>query len=292
MPNNLKLGIPKGSLESATKELFSQAGWNIATRSRNYFPSIDDPEISCALVRAQEMGMYIANGTIDAGLTGQDWIEETGAEVTVVSDLMYSKTSDNPCRWVLIVDQNSDIRTLEDLNGKRIATELVGFTKRFLKERGINATVDFSWGATEAKVVEGLADAAVEITETGSTIRAHGLRIVCDLLHTHTVLVANPDALADPWKKAKINKIALLLESALAARDKVLLKMNVSADRLEQVVKKLPSLHAPTISQLHGDDWLALETVINKGEARDIVPALKAAGAAGILEFELRKVVA
>ena len=292
MSNLLKLGIPKGSLEVATRELFAQAGWNIATRSRNYFPSIDDPEIRCALVRAQEMGIYIANGTIDAGLTGQDWIEETGAEVEVVSNLVYSKASDNPCRWVLIVDQNSDIRALEDLNGKRIATELVGFTKRFMAERGIDVTVDFSWGATEAKVVEGLADAAVEITETGSTIRAHGLRIVCDLLHTHTVLVANPDALKDAWKKSKIEKIALLLESALAARDKVLLKMNVPAERLDAVVKKLPSLHAPTINQLHGDDWLALETVIDKGAVRDIVPLLKAAGAEGILEFELRKVIA
>ena len=290
--NLLKLGIPKGSLEAATKELFSQAGWNITTRSRNYFPSIDDPEINCALVRSQEMGPYIASGTIDAGLTGQDWIEETGAEVAVVRELVYSKASDNPCRWVLIVDQNSDIRSLEDLHGKRIATELVAFTKRFMAERGIDATVDFSWGATEAKVVEGLADAAVEITETGSTIRAHGLRIVCDLLHTHTVFVANHEALKDPWKKRKIDKIALLLESALTARDKVLLKMNVPAARLDEVVAQLPSLHAPTINQLYGDDWLALETVINKGQVRDIVPVLKAAGAEGILEFELRKMVA
>ena len=290
--NLLKLGIPKGSLEAATKELFSQAGWNITTRSRNYFPSIDDPEINCALVRSQEMGPYIASGTIDAGLTGQDWIEETGAEVAVVRELVYSKASDNPCRWVLIVDQNSDIRSLEDLHGKRIATELVAFTKRFMAERGIDATVDFSWGATEAKVVEGLADAAVEITETGSTIRAHGLRIVCDLLHTHTVFVANHEALKDPWKKRKIDKIALLLESALTARDKVLLKMNVPAARLDEVVAQLPSLHAPTINQLYGDDWLALETVINKGQVRDMVPVLKAAGAEGILEFELRKMVA
>ncbi len=291
-PNNrLKLGIPKGSLEAATMELFSQAGWNIATRSRNYFPSIDDPEISCALVRSQEMGPYIASGTIDAGLTGQDWIAETGADVEVVSDLVYSKASNNPCRWVLIVDQDSDIRALEDLRGKRIATELVGFTQRFMAERGIDATVDFSWGATEAKVVEGLADAAVEITETGSTIRAHGLRIVCDLLHTHTVFVANRQALKDPWKKRKIEKIALLLESALVARDKVLLKMNVPANRLEEVVAQLPSLHAPTINRLHGDDWLALETVIDKNEVRDLVPILKGAGAEGILEFELRKMV-
>ncbi len=292
MSKILKLGIPKGSLEAATTELFAQAGWNISTRTRNYFPSVDDPEIRCALVRSQEMGPYIANGTLDAGLTGQDWIEETGAEVEVVSDLVYSKSSDNPCRWVLIVNEDSDIRTLEDLRGKRIATELVGFTRRFMASRGIDATVDFSWGATEAKVVEGLADAAVEITETGSTIRAHGLRIVCDLLHTHTVFVANRETLKDAWKKRKIDNIALLLESALAARDKVLLKMNVPADRLEQVVKQLPSLHAPTINRLHGDDWLALETVISKGEVRELVPALKATGAEGILEFELRKMVA
>ncbi len=291
MSKHLKLGIPKGSLESATTELFSRAGWNITARARNYFPSIDDPEIKCALVRSQEMGTHIANGTIDAGLTGQDWIEETGADVEVISHLMYSKSSDNPCRWVLIVDRNSDIHSLEDLRGKRIATELVHFTKRFLQSRGIDATVEFSWGATEAKVVEGLADAAVEITETGSTIRAHGLRIVCDLLHTHTVFVANRKTLADPWKKRKIDEIALLLESALAARDKVLLKMNVSSEGIEEVVKKLPSLHAPTINRLYGEEWFALETVVARGEVRDLVPALKAAGAEGILEFELRKLV-
>ncbi len=291
MPNHLKLGIPKGSLETATKELFSQAGWDIATRSRNYFPSIDDPEIRCTLVRSQEMGLYIANGTIDAGLTGQDWLAETAADVAVVSELVYSKASNSPCRWVLIVKQDSDIRTVEDLRGKRIATELVAFTKNFLKQRNINATVDFSWGATEAKVVDGLADAAVEITETGSTIRAHGLRIVCDLLHTHTVFVANHEALQNPWKKQKIENIALLLESALTARDKVLLKMNVPAKRLAQVVKQLPSLHAPTINQLYGDDWLALETVVSRGEVRDLMPVLKAAGAEGILEFALRKMV-
>lgn len=290
-PEKLKLGIPKGSLEAATKELFSQAGWEITTRTRNYFPSIDDAEIRCTLVRSQEMGLYVANGTLDAGLTGQDWLAETGANVQVISELVYSKSSNNPCRWVLVVKQDSDIQKVEDLQGKRVATELVSFTKKFLKKHGIQAEVDFSWGATEAKVVEGLADAAVEITETGSTIRAHGLRIVCDLLYTHTVFVANRDALRAPWKKQKIEKIALLLESALAARDKVLLKMNVPAKHLDQVVKRLPSLHAPTINQLHGDDWLALETVVSKGEVRDLMPVLKAAGAEGILEFALRKMV-
>jgi len=287
----LKLGIPKGSLETATRELFAQAGWDINTRARNYFPSIDDAEIRCALIRSQEMGPTIANGTLDAGLTGQDWIAETGAEVEVVTDLVYSKASNNPCRWVLIVDGNSPIQRLEDLQGKRIATELVSFTRRYLAERGIEATVEFSWGATEAKVVEGLADAAVEITETGSTIRAHGLRIVCDVLHTHTVLVANRDALKDDWKRRKIDSIALLLVSALAARAKALLKMNVPVARLERVVAQLPSLHAPTINRLHGDDWLAVETVVDKSAVRELLPKLKAAGAEGILEFELRKLV-
>ncbi|MEM7196524.1 MAG: ATP phosphoribosyltransferase [Pseudomonadota bacterium] len=288
----LKLGIPKGSLQDATIELFAQAGWRINTRSRNYFPSIDDPEIQCSLVRSQEMGSYIANGTIDAGLTGQDWIAETGADVAVVSDLVYSKASDQPCRWVLIVDQNSEIQSVEDLEGKTIATELVGFTRRFLEERGINANVQFSWGATEAKVVEGLADAAVEITETGSTIKAHGLRIVCDLLLTHTVFVANHNTMKNSWKSEKIGNISLLLQSALVAREKVLLKMNVPSDKLDAIIAQLPALHAPTINPLYGDDWMAVETVVPRGEVRGMIPLLKSAGAEGILEFELRKMVA
>ncbi|MDH3970247.1 MAG: ATP phosphoribosyltransferase, partial [Rhodospirillales bacterium] len=226
----LKLGIPKGSLESATMDLFAQAGWTIRSRSRNYFPSIDDDEITCSLVRSQEMGPYVARGTMDLGLCGIDWIKETEADVEVVCDLVYSKASDRPCRWVLVVDRNSPIQKVEDLEGQVISTELVGYTRRYLEERGINAKVEFSWGATEAKVVEGLADAAVEITETGTTIKAHGLRIVCDVLHTHTVLVANRDALADPWKKAKIDQIALMLKSALAARHRVLLKMNAPSE--------------------------------------------------------------
>ena len=291
MTTKLKLGIPKGSLETATKELFAQAGWNINTESRNYFPSIDDPEITCSLVRSQEMGTYITNGVLDAGLTGQDWLTETGADVEIMSHLVYSKASDQPCRWVLIVKNDSQIQSVEDLQGKRISTELVNFTKRYLQERNIDATVDFSWGTTEAKVVEGLADAAVEITETGSTIKAHGLRIVCDLMETHTVFIANRAALENPWKKRKIEQIALLLESALMAREKVLLKMNVPGDRIDQLVEQLPSLHAPTINALYDDNWLAVETVISKKEVRRIIPTLKAAGAEGILEFELRKMV-
>jgi ATP phosphoribosyltransferase len=286
----LKLGIPKGSLEAATIDLFAQAGWTIRSRARNYFPSIDDDEISCALIRSQEMGPYVASGTMDAGLCGIDWVHETEADVEVVSDLVYSKASDQPCRWVLVVDRNSPVEKVEDLAGKVISTELVGYTKRYLEERGIEARVEFSWGATEAKVVEGLADAAVEITETGTTIRAHGLRIVCDLLHTHTVLIANRDALADPWKKAKIDQIALMLKSALAARHRVLLKMNAPSAALDEITALLPSLHAPTVNPLTDPAWVAVETVVERSEVRDLIPRLRAAGAEGILELDLKNV--
>lgn len=287
----LKLGIPKGSLEAATIELFDHAGWQISTRSRNYFPTVDDPELSCALVRSQEMGPYVASGTLDVGLTGLDWVMETQADVEKVCDLVYSKSTDQPARWVLVVDRDSPVQKPEDLRGKKIATELVGFTKRYFAERGVDVSVEFSWGATEAKVVEGLADAAVEITETGSTIKAHGLRIVCDLLQTHTILIANRAALADPWKKQKIEQIALLLQGALAARDKVLLKMNVAAEKLDGVVDLLPSLHAPTVNPLYHDDWMAVETVVSRRQVRDLIPKLKAAGAQGILEFALHKLI-
>lgn len=287
----LKLGVPKGSLEQATQKLFSQAGWKIAPKSRNYFPYIDDAEISCALVRSQEMGTYVANGTLDLGLTGLDWILETGAEVEVVCDLVYSKSSDQPCRWVLVVPQDSPIQKVEDLEGKTIATELVEFTRKYLSDRNINARVEFSWGATEAKAVEGLVDAVVEITETGSTIKAHGLRIVCDLLHTHTQLITNGPALADPWKKQKIDQIALLLQASLLAHQKVALSMNVPADKVEEVVNLLPSLHAPTVNHLYDKDWFAVETVVDSSVVRDLIPRLRSAGAEGILEYELRKIV-
>ncbi len=287
----LKLGIPKGSLEKATIALFEQAGWIISTRSRNYFPSIDDSEIRCALVRSQEMAPYVANGTLDLGLTGHDWILETEAQVEEICELSYSKSSDQPCRWVVVVPQDSPIRSLEDLQGKRIATELVGFTRRYLAERGIDAEVEFSWGATEAKVVEGLVDAVVEITETGSTIRAHGLRIVCDLLHTETRLITNARALEDPWKRDKIEQIATLLQSALRARQKVALKMNLPAERLSEAVSLLPSLHAPTVSALFDREWVAVETVVGRRQVRDLIPRLRAIGAEGILEYELTKMV-
>jgi len=291
MKNQLKLGIPKGSLEEATISLFRQAGWDIRPQSRNYFPRINDPEISCALVRSQEMPLYVGQGSLDLGLTGLDWIMESGIEVEEVSDLLYSKSSDSPCRWVLVVPENSPINKIEDLQGKTIATELVSFTRRYLAERDIECQVEFSWGATEAKAVEGLVDAVVEITETGSTIRAHGLRIVCDLLQTHTRLISNKTAMADPWKKTKIEQIALLLQASLQARRKVALKMNAPHANLDQIISLLPSLHAPTVSQLSETGWVALETVVDGHLVRDLIPQLRAEGAEGILEYDLRKIV-
>jgi len=289
--NELKLGVPKGSLEDATIALFRQAGWHIQPRSRNYFPSIDDPEVSCALVRSQEMATYVAKGVLDVGLTGLDWILDSGAKVEEVCDLVYSKSSDQPCRWVLVVPQDSDIRSIEDLRGKRVATELVNFTRAYMAERGIDCEVEFSWGATEAKAVEGLVDAVVEITETGSTIRAHGLRIVCDLLHTHTRLIASPAAMADPWKRRKIEDIALLLQASLAAHHKVALKMNAPRAKLQNITGLLPSLHAPTVSDLADTEWVALETVVDREQVRSLIPQLREEGAEGILEYELRKII-
>ena len=287
----LKLGVPKGSLEEATIALFRQAGWQIQPRSRNYFPTIDDPEISCALVRSQEMATYVSKGVLDVGLTGLDWILDSGAQVEEVCDLIYSKSSDQPCRWVLVVPQDSDIQRIEDLQGKRVATELVNFTRSYMQDRGIDCEVEFSWGATEAKAVEGLVDAVVEITETGSTIRAHGLRIVCDLLHTHTRLIASPAAMADPWKKQKIEDIALLLQASLAAHQKVALKMNAPKAKLGEITALLPSLHAPTVSDLADTDWVALETVVDRDRVRSLIPDLRKRGAEGILEYELRKII-
>lgn len=289
----LKLGIPKGSLELATIELFEQAGWRIATSSRNYFPAINDAEIVCSLVRPQEMALYVADGTLDLGLTGLDWIIERECEgkVAEVATLEYSKSSNQPCRWVLVVPQDSPVRSARDLQGKRVATELEGVTRSYLKRHGVEAEVLFSWGATEAKVVEGLVDAIVEITETGSTIRAHGLRIVDDVLTTSTKLIANHGAFADPWKRSKIDQIALLLGAALAARHKVLLKMNVPDVVADAVRALLPSLESPTENPLTKPGWRAFETVVDRAVVRDLIPRLKAAGAVGILEFDLQKVV-
>ena len=286
----LRFGIPKGSLENATIDLFGQAGWKVSGRSRNYFPAIDDDDMSCALVRSQEMAPTIASGALDVGLTGMDWVMETQADVETVCDLVYSKASDKPSRWVLVADRESDIHSVEDLEGKKGVTELIGFTRRYLEERGVNAEVEFSWGATEGKVVQGLADAAVEITETGSTIKAHGLRIVCDLMQTHTVLIANKEALKDPFKKAKIDQIALLLTAALTAREKVLLKMNAPADALDAVIGVLPSLNAPTVNHLSDKNWVAVETVVDRDQVRILIPQLRAAGAEGILELDIQKI--
>ena len=287
----LKLGIPKGSLEEATISLFRQAGWEIRSESRNYFPSINDPEISCSLVRSQEMPMYVGRGNLDLGLTGLDWILESAIEVEEVCDLVYSKASDQPCRWVLVVPENSPIKVLEDLHGKKIATELVQFTRRYLAEKNIDCEVEFSWGATEAKAVQGLVDGVVEITETGSTIRANGLRIICDLLHTHTRLISNMETLSDPWKRGKIEQISMLLQASLQARQQVALKMNAPEKDLPEIVALLPSLHAPTVSQLSEKGWVALETVVESRLIRDLIPKLRQNGAEGILEYDLRKIV-
>jgi ATP phosphoribosyltransferase len=287
----LKLGIPKGSLQNATVKLFEKSGWKISVNGRSYFPDINDENIECSLCRAQEMSRYVENGTLDAGLTGRDWIEENGSDVVVVDDLIYSKVSQNPARWVLAVPKDSDIKSLEDLRGRKIATELANFTKRFFEERNIDVKVEFSWGATEAKVVSGMADAVVEVTETGSTIRAHGLKIICDLMQTNTQLIANKQSHRDPWKKAKIEQIILLLKGALRAENMVGLKMNVSKEKIENVIKILPSLNAPTVANLYNSDWFSVEAIVDSKVVRDLIPQLIKAGAEGIIEYPLNKVI-
>ena len=289
--SQLKLGIPKGSLEDATVDLFRRAGWKIRRSSRNYFPTVDDPELRLSLVRAQEMSRYVAEGVLDAGLTGRDWILENGSDVVAVCELVYSKASSNPARWVLVVPSDSPVRRAEDLQGKKVATELVRFTRRYFAERGVDVTVEFSWGATEAKVVEGLCDAIVEVTETGSTIRAHGLRIVDTLLVTSTQLIANRDAWEEPGKREKIEQISRLLQAALRAEGMVGLKMNVPGDRLEDVIDILPSLQAPTVAHLFNSDWLSVEAVVEERVVREIVPRLLKAGATGIVEYSLNKIL-
>ena len=289
--NRLKLGIPKGSLENATIELFQKAGWRISVSSRNYFPSIDDTEISCALIRAQEMARYVESGVLDVGLTGLDWIMENEAKVEVISDLIYSKISTRKARWVLAVPENSSISSVEDCSGKTISTELVNFTRRYFKDKGIPVEVEFSWGATEAKVVEGLVDAIVEVTETGSTIRAHGLKIIHTLLETNTKLIANSRSMQDTWKRRKIGQIALLLKGALNAENLVGIKMNVPKDRIAQVIKIIPSLTSPTVSELHNTEWLSVESIIREDIVREIIPRLIETGADGIIEYPLNKVV-
>jgi ATP phosphoribosyltransferase len=291
MNNLLKIGLPKGSLEQNTVDLFKKAGWHISYDSRSYFPDIDDEELSCTLVRAQEMSRYVEDGHIDLGLTGRDWILENESDVVVVQDLIYSKVSARPARWVLVVRQDSSIQCVEDMKGKRISTELVNFTKKYFDERNIDVHVEFSWGATEAKVVDGLVDAIVEVTETGSTIRANKLRIVQEMMTTNTQLIANHTAWNDPWKRQKIEQIRSLLNGSLQAMGKVGLKMNVGKDNLGRVILLLPSLKAPTISGLFSEEWYAVETIVNQNVVRDLIPVLQEAGAEGIIEYPLNKVI-
>jgi ATP phosphoribosyltransferase len=287
----LKLGIPKGSLENATIELFRKSGWKISVSSRSYFPMVDDEEIRCTLVRAQEMSRFVEMGTLDTGLTGKDWVLENGSDIVVVQDLVYSKTSASPARWVLVVTEDSPIRRLKDLEGKKIFTELVNFTRKYFAERKINVDVEFSWGATEGKVIEGLADAIVEVTETGSTLRANGLRIVEELMQTNTQLIANHEAYRDSWKKEKIEQISLLLQGALRAEGMVGLKMNVPANDLKSVMDILPSITAPTIANLFQTDWFSVETIISEKIVRELIPQLLKCGAVGIIEYPLNKVI-
>lgn len=287
----IKLGIPKGSLESATIELFKRAGFSISVSSRNYFPSIDDPDISCSLVRAQEMSKYVESGVLDIGLTGLDWILENESDVEIISDLIYSKVSSQKAKWVLAVPNDSPIKTLEDCAGKTISTELVNFTKKYFNDRNIPVKVEFSWGATEAKVVEGLVDAIVEVTETGSTIKAHGLKIIHTLLETNTKLIANKQSMKDLAKRAKIKQLALLLRGALNANSLVAIKMNVPEDKLADVIKLIPSLTSPTVSKLYNATWFSVESVIQESVVRDLIPKLINAGADGIIEYPLNKVV-
>ncbi len=287
----LKLGIPKGSLENSTVDLFKRAGWRITYDSRSYFPDIDDPEISCSLVRAQEMSRYVEDGHLDLGLTGIDWILENSSDVVAVQDLVYSKVSTRQARWVLVVRDDSPYQSIEDMRGKKISTELVAFTKKYFADKKIDVHVEFSWGATEAKVVEGLVDAVVEVTETGSTIRANKLRIIHELMKTNTQLIANRAAWNDPWKRKKIEQIKTLLMGSLLAMGKVGLKMNVSKENLAQVMSLLPSLKAPTVSSLYSEEWFAIETVADAGKVRDLIPKLLEAGAEGIIEYPLNKVI-
>ncbi len=287
----IRLAIPKGSLQVSTIDLFKDAGWSISTSSRSYFPSIDDPDIDCALVRAQEISRYVESGLFDLALTGKDWILENNSDVVEVADLIYSKATYRPAKWVLAVDEKSGIRTIQDLEGKKIATELVNFTRNYFKERNINVDVEFSWGATEAKVVDGLADAIVEVTETGSTIRAHNLKIIEEMLVTNTKLIANRQSWSDKAKREKINQISMMLKSALQATGMAGLKMNAPKDRLDAIIKMLPAITSPTVSPLHDENWYSLEIIIHESQSRTLIPELLKAGARGIIEYPLKKVL-
>jgi ATP phosphoribosyltransferase len=286
----LKLGIPKGSLENATVDLFRRAGFLITTSSRSYFPAIDDPEIECMLIRAQEMARYVEDGVLDAGLTGRDWVEENDAKVATVADLIYAKQSFGKVRWVLAVPDGSPFQSVKDLQGKVIATELVSATKRYLAANGVTAKVEFSWGATEVKPPE-LADAIVEVTETGSSLRANKLRIIETVLESNTQLIANLDSWKDPAKRRKLEDMRMLLEGAINALGKVGLMLNVEKANLAKVIAVLPALKKPTISTLSDDEWLAVNTILDETTVRTIIPRLKEAGAQGIVEYPLNKIV-
>lgn len=286
----LMLGLPKGSLEEATIRLFSRAGWRIGKSSRSYKPSIDDPELDGRFVRAQEISRYVENGFFDCGLTGYDWVVENGSDVVEVCDLVYSRASSVQSRWVIAVPESSPIRTVKDLQGKRIATEVVNLVRKYLRGHLVEAQVEFSWGATEVKVPD-LADAIVDLTETGNSLRANKLRIVDTILYTNTKLIANRGAWDDPAKRAKIETIAMMLQAALEAENKVGLKFNLPKQNLKEVLRNLPALRDPTVSPLAGDSWVALETVLDEKAVRELIPGLKAHGAEGIIEYPLNKVV-
>ena len=286
----LKLGIPAGSLQEATIDLFKKSGYEITVEKRSYFPAIDDDDIECMLIRAQEMARYVENGVLDAGLTGHDWIEETGADVIEVAELKFSKVSRRPVRWVLCVPNDSPVQSVRDLQGKRIATEAVGLTNRYLTKNGVSAQVEFSWGATEVKAPK-LADAIVEVTETGSSLKANNLRIVDEILQSTTRFIANKNAYADPWKKKKIDDIVLVLKATMAAEGMVGMMMNVPKAKLDQVLSILPALQKPTISALSDPDWVDVVTIINEKIVRDLIPQLKDAGARGIIEYQISKII-
>ncbi len=289
--NILKLGIPKGSLQDATINLLEKSGWKIRQHHRNYFPEVNDPELQISMCRAQEMSRYVEDGTLDAGLTGKDWILENESSVEWVSELVYSKVSNRPARWVLAVAGESPYKRPEDLAGKKIATELKNFTVKYFQDANIPVDVEFSWGATEAKVVEGLADAIVEVTETGATIKAHGLRIIAELLQTSTQLIANKQSWSDPWKKSKIETLNLMMQGALCAEKLVGLKMNAPQNAMDTIMESLPSLTSPTVAHLYNSDWLSIEIVVDQSTVRDLIPRLKALGAEGVIEYSLNKVV-
>lgn len=287
----MKLGLPKGSLQESTFKMFKKAGYNITVGSRSYFPYIDDPEIEAVLIRAQEMSRYVEDGALDCGITGEDWIKENGSDVVRVQELVYAKTGMNSVRWVLAVPNDSSIKSVKDLNGKRIATELKGFTEKFLREKGVKADVEFSWGATEAKVASGLVDGIVELTETGSSLKANNLRIVETLCYSTTQFITNKKAHADAAKKRKMQRICILLQGAINAESKVGLKMNVAEKDLKKVISLLPAMKNPTVSHLASGGWLDVDTIIDEKIVRDLIPKLKEAGAEGITEYPLNKVI-